>query len=166
MILFSDEAGVTLDAKLGIVWGLKGQQPVVPSSSPFGTVNLIGFVNPVEGSITVNKIRKGDSDNFIEQLKMVKNRNRRYKRITVYVDNARWHKSKKVKEWLKFNKRIRLRFLPKYAPELNPMERHWWYLRKKKTKNQVFDSYKECWKNINEHFNQLNKEQIVRLCQI
>ena len=47
MILFSDEAGIKLELKLGSVWSLKGQQPKVPTNSSWARVNLTGFVDPV-----------------------------------------------------------------------------------------------------------------------
>jgi len=148
------------------MWGLKGKQPKIVTTSPFGRINLIGFVDPVKGRLLINKIEKGNSDCFIEQLKFIKNKFRIYKKITVYVDNAKWHKSEKVKDWLCENKRLRILYLPKYAPDVNPMERHWWYLRKKKTKNVVFETKKDCLEKINEHVNDLTKSEIITICQI
>lgn len=155
-----------MDARLGLMWGLKGKQPEIITSSPFGRVNLIGFVDPVGGRVIINQINKGNGDCFIEQLNIIKNKKRRYKTIAIYVDNASWHKTKKLDRWLKINKRIKIEYLPKYAPDINPMERHWWYLRKKKTKNKVYESKEECWDDICEHTENLNKEEIIRICQI
>lgn len=148
------------------MWGLKGKQPKIVTTSPFGRINLIGFVDPVKGRLLINKIEKGNSDCFIEQIKFIKNKFRIYKKITVYVDNAKWHKSEKVKDWLQENKRLKIMYLPKYAPEVNPIERHWWYLRKKKTKNVVFETREDCLEKINEHVNDLTKSEIITICQI
>lgn len=164
--MFSDEAGVSLDAQLGLMWGLKGKQPEIKTTSPFGRINFIGFVDPIRGRVIINPIRKGNSECFIEELEKIKKNNRRYKTITIYVDNARWHKTKSLEIWLKNNQRVKIKYLPKYAPEINPMERHWWYMRKEATKNKVFESKQECLTKIHEHVKGMNKEEIIRICQI
>lgn len=166
MILFGDEAGVTLDAQLGFMWGLKGKQSQIDTNSPFGRINLMGFVDPIGGRVIVNPIEKGNCDCLIEQLTYIKNTNRRYRTITIYLDNARWHKTEKLNKWLRKNPRVRIAYLPKYAPELNPMERHWWYMRKKATMNTVFENKKECIDRILKHFSSLSHNEIKRLCQI
>jgi transposase len=166
IIFFSDEAGIDLDAQLGTMWALKGKQPKILTTSPYGRINLIGFVDPFKGRLIINRIDRGNSDVFIEQLKWIKNRFRRYRKITVYVDNAKWHKTQKVVNWLMENTRLNLMYLPKYAPEVNPMERHWWYLRKRKTKNTVFESKEECLSKIHEHVTDLRPSEIRTICQI
>jgi putative transposase len=166
VILFSDEAGISLEPKLGVVWGLRGAQPIVPTNSSWSRVNLTGFVDPVRGKILVTRMAKGNSENFVEQLNLVKKKYRRKTKITLYVDNARWHKTKIVKEWEANNINVKIEFLPKYAPELNPIERHWWYLRKETTQNVLYKNEEECWKSINGHFKSLTPKQIKILCQI
>lgn len=148
------------------MWGIKGRQPEIKTSSPFGRINLIGFVDPVGGRLMINQIKKGNGIIFIEQIEKIRKNNRRYKTITIYVDNARWHKTKSLELWLKKNKRIRIEYLPKYAPELNPMERHWWYMRKRATKNKVFECKQDCFAKIEEHARKLSKEEIIKICQI
>ena len=39
----------------------------------------------------------------------------------------------------KYKERIELVFLPAYSPDLNPMERIWWYMRKKITHNRYIE---------------------------
>lgn len=52
--------------------------------------------------------------------------------IHVICDNARFHQaaqSKRVKDYLeRWGERVRLHYLPTYAPETNPIERLWWHL--------------------------------------
>ena len=166
MILFSDEAGISLEPKLGAMWSLKGVQPIVPTNSSWSRVNLTGFVDPLRGKILVNQMEKGNSENFVKQLEIVKKKYKHKKRITLYVDNATWHKTNIVKEWVANNTKIKIDFLPKYAPELNPIERHWWYLRKEATQSVLFENKEECWNTINDHFKSLTAKQIKVLCQI
>lgn len=42
--------------------------------------------------------------------------------LFVICDNASIHKAKEVKEWLETNGLMELKFLPPYAPQLNPVE--------------------------------------------
>jgi len=163
--MFSDEAGINLDVDLGKIWATKGQQPEIVSHSPFGRVNLTGFVCPANGDIIINHMERGNSENFIKQLQIIKDLYQDYT-VKIYVDNARWHKTKTVFEWVGNNPTIQIDFLPKYAPKANPMERHWWYLRKRKTKNKVFDSKTDCLNSIKEHLSEMTKSEIKRICQI
>jgi transposase len=43
----------------------------------------------------------------------------------VICDNARYHHSGLLAEWLQTHKRISQKFLPAYAPNLNVIERRW-----------------------------------------
>lgn len=46
--------------------------------------------------------------------------------IHVFLDNARYHHAKIVREWLaQPGRRIKLHFIPPYCPHLNPIERLW-----------------------------------------
>jgi putative transposase len=49
--------------------------------------------------------------------------------ILVVWDNAPIHRSKLVRQFLKDHPRVTLEFLPPYAPELNPVETMWSYLK-------------------------------------
>lgn len=55
------------------------------------------------------------------------------------VDGAGWHGAKN----LRVPENITLMKLPPYAPELNPMENVWAYLRSNKLAITVFDSFED-----------------------
>lgn len=59
-------------------------------------------------------------------------------------------------------------FLPAYSPDLNPMERIWWYMRKKITHNRFINSLKERISWFWKLFSQLNKANELgkNLCNI
>ena len=57
------------------------------------------------------------------------------------VDNVRYHHAKRLKPILeKHKQKIELVYLPAYSPDLNPIERIWWYMRKKITHNRYLES--------------------------
>ena len=67
---------------------------------------------------------------FLEQLKITERGP-----VIVIWDNLRAHHSRKVKRWLLSNHRFTLEYLPPYAPELNPMEFGWAYLKYQRLPN-------------------------------
>jgi transposase len=59
-------------------------------------------------------------------------------------------------------------FLPAYSPDFNPIERVWWYMRKKITNNRHVDTLKnrmiEFWKMFS-HYQKPN-QFMVDLCNL
>jgi putative transposase len=57
------------------------------------------------------------------------------------LDNVRYHDAKRLKPILeRYKSRLELVFLPPHSPDLNPMERIWWYMPKKRTHNLYVES--------------------------
>ncbi|KAA6338833.1 hypothetical protein EZS27_013181 [termite gut metagenome] len=60
------------------------------------------------------------------------------------LDNVRFHHAKRLKPILeRYSHRIELVFLPSYSPDLNPIERVWWLMRKKVTHNRWVKTMEE-----------------------
>jgi transposase len=62
--------------------------------------------------------------------------------IYVICDNARYYRSKAVREYLKTS-RIELVFLPPYSPNLNLIERLWKFFKKKILYNRYYETFDE-----------------------
>ena len=61
---------------------------------------------------------------------------RAYRVIHVTCDNARFQNCRLVRDYLtQHGDRIVLHYVPKYAPETNPIERVWWHLHETITRN-------------------------------
>jgi len=60
--------------------------------------------------------------------------------IYIICDNARYYRSKVVQEYLK-NSRIKLVFLPAYAPNLNLIERLWKFFKKQVLYNRYYETF-------------------------
>jgi transposase len=74
---------------------------------------------------------------FIRHLDELRTRFRCYRKIHVICDNASSHDSRAVHDYLaEHGHRIVLHFLPKYAPDSNPIERIWWYLHEEITRDR------------------------------
>lgn len=60
----------------------------------------------------------------------------RGRRLLIIWDGLRTHKSRLVRRWLEAQQRqVQLEFLPAYAPELNPVEQIWNYLKNREIAN-------------------------------
>ena len=73
---------------------------------------------------------------FVAHLDDLRCQLRACKKIHVICDNATFHNCSAVKDYLAaWGHRIAIHFLPKYAPEANPVERVWWHLHETITRN-------------------------------
>ena len=81
---------------------------------------------------------------FLAHLDDLRDRLRRYKKIQVICDNAKFHRSEAVMIYLwDHRERIELHFLPRRSPDCNPIERVWWHLHEEVTRNHQCRSKEE-----------------------
>jgi transposase len=127
-IFFLDEAGVRSDAPLGRTWGEKGKKSVVKTSGQRQSVNAISAVNS-QGAFWYNVYTgRLNATTFIAFLKQFM-RNRR-KPVFLVLDKHPSHRATCVAQYVQsLQGRLELHFLPGYAPELNPDEFVWNYIR-------------------------------------
>jgi len=125
-------------------WFHQGDKPVVPSNSGrrrmniHGAVNLENFDLPYVDALTI------DAKSTIALFAKLEARNRDKATIHVILDNARYHHAKLVQSWLaRPDCRIKLHWLPPYAPHLNAIERLWGVLHKCVTHNRFYQTYNE-----------------------
>lgn len=127
-IFFLDEAGIRSDAPLERTWGAKGQTPVVATSGQRQSVNAISAVTMRGGfwySVYTGRL---NAARFIEFLKSFL-RGRRGP-VFLVVDGHPAHRAAKVARYVQsLRGRLELHFLPGYAPDLNPDEFVWNYVR-------------------------------------
>ncbi len=158
-MVFEDEASLSNTATVSYKWSEKGNQPKIEQQqSRKERCTLSGCVEPNTGKVITNKTAKGNTLSFFQFLMLVC---MQYPEQKVYMvlDNVRYHHAKRLKPILeRYKHRIELLFLPAYSPDLNPMERIWWYMRKKITHNRGIKSLEERMKDFDELFKDLEKE--------
>ena len=121
-----------------------GEQPVIScKQAKKERVTGFGSVNPVTGQLVVNFAQKGNTETFKRHLRKILRTYKDKRKIIVYVDNVRYHHAKKLKPFLEAHSELEICFLPAYSPDLNPVERVWWYMRKSITHNRYLSSIKE-----------------------
>jgi transposase len=120
-IFWLDEAGVRSDDPLQRTWGLVGKTPVVQTSSQRQSINVISALSNNGGFWFMAYSGRFNADKFIECLHDFM----RYRRrpVVMIMDGHPVHKAKKVLEYIKsMNGRLKIELLPPYAPEHNPDE--------------------------------------------
>jgi len=127
-IFFSDEAGFQSDPVLGRTYGLKGQTPIVTTSGQRQSLNVISAVNARGEFWAVTYTGKLNAESFMVFLQnFVESQPGK---IFLVVDGHPAHKANAVKHYIKSLKgRLELYFLPPYAPDLNPDEFVWSYMK-------------------------------------
>jgi len=141
VLLYEDEFSLSNTATLNYLWAEKGNQPIVNMKQKGSErATAFGSYNYMTGQITINFSKKGNSRTFKKHLKKVLYTYKKHSKIIMVVDNVKYHHSKYIKNWLKHNPKLELFYLPPYSPELNPIERSWWYMRKKITHNRFMET--------------------------
>lgn len=141
MIVFEDEASLSNTATVSYKWGLRGHQPQISQKQrKRERRTLFGCVDPDSGIVVTRVAERGNTITFFEFLLQV---TKQYmgKKVVMVLDNVRYHHAKRLKPILeRYCHQIELVFLPAYSPDLNPMERIWWFMRKKISHNRYLET--------------------------
>jgi len=143
--VFQDEVDVHTNPKIGSMWMRRGQQAEVVTPGTNVKRHLAGSLHWRTGKLLVS--RPGTQRNaalFVAHLEDLRQRLRCYRHIHVICDNAPFHDCRLVDEFLAcFGHRVTIHFLPKYAPNTNPIERVWWHLHEEITRNHRCQTIEE-----------------------
>jgi putative transposase len=145
--VFEDEVDIQLNPKIGSMWMRRGQQAQVETPGDNEKRYLAGSMNWRTGTLWRTQGKKRDGALFVQHLDDLRRRLRRYKKIHVICDNARFHRVAKCKRLAAYleqwGHRLVLHYLPLYAPETNPIERLWWHLHDEITRNHQCHTLEE-----------------------
>lgn len=154
---------------MGYQWSVKGKQPKVAcKQSKRERQTAFGSFNYNTGQMTVSFADKGNSKTFKKYLRKVMFEYRHVSKVIMVLDNVAYHHAHKIRDWVDAHPKLELYFLPPYSPDLNAVERAWWYMRKKITHNRYIKSLKErkaaFWKMVS-HYQKPN-EELKLICEI
>jgi transposase len=164
VLLGQDEARFPMVPTLQATLGVKGHRPRVGSWDCKDLLYAFCVVNLISGALHSNtlespkdaKRKTGQSktrrlqEAFAAHLRHVGRAypGDRHEQVVLLIDNAPWHRGKPVDQALADNPHLRLKRLPSYSPQLDPVERFWKKLRRRATHNRLFDSLGELKKSL------------------
>lgn len=142
-VLFVDAVHPEHNTMAAYGWIKKGQQRNLQTNSGRQRLNLHGAINIETLEMTIVESPTVDADSTIDLLETLNQKYPGSDRLHIILDNAGYHYSRQVKDYLKNNERINLVFLPAYSPELNLIERVWRYFKKNVLYNKYYEGIKE-----------------------
>lgn len=119
---------------------------------------MFGCIEPETGIVITGKADKGNTASFFSYLLLVV---KKYpgRKVVMVLDNVPYHHAKRLKPVLeRYKHRIELVYLPPYSPDLSPIERVWWYMRKKITHNRYVLNLQERITNFDLFIKEFNVE--------
>jgi len=128
-IYFWDESGFRADAVQGKTWGMRGHTPIVELPGNRQSISAASAVN-AKGAFWFVTYKGGmTAELFVALLKHIMRRRR--KPLLLVLDSLPAHKARMVRDYVEStNGKLELHFLPGYAPELNPDELVWNYVKR------------------------------------
>ena len=127
----------------GLCWGNPALPPIAETNSGRKRLNIMGAYDPATYSFThLTGEENCDAERVIEFPELIRKKYCRLSRIYLSVDNASYFHAKKVSEWLEDHSKIKLVFLPCYAPNPNLIERFWRFAKKKLVRSIYYKEYK------------------------
>jgi len=131
VVLASDEARLIWEIQSRRAWLKKGKKTIIRVNRSKDYQSFLGSLNLKTGHCHLHSLSWQDQREVIKALKKLK---KQYpgKNICIIWDNARWHKGKLIREELKKGRSLdnfHLINFPPYAPDTNPQEHVWMYVR-------------------------------------
>ena len=133
-LAFIDETGFMMYPTIRKTFSPRGETPINKVTDPHGRISTIGAitVSPIKHKLRWHYHTLNDDCNFrgpavvafLEQLS-----GEISAPVIVIWDQIIIHSCHVVKEYLRTNARMTLRSLPAYVPELNPVDRAWFYIK-------------------------------------
>jgi transposase len=141
LIIFIDESGVSERPTRVKTWAPRGATPTLQFHFNWHQLSLIAGMH-VRGMcfrLPDGSIAKEEVVAFLQGLLA------HFRRpLLIIWDNSRPHRSRLVRDYVASTQgRIQLQFLPGYAPELNPVEFLWSWLKRHALANYCPDSFAE-----------------------
>ena len=128
--------------------------------SPNRSYHLIGAQDWLSDQVFTLEVERKNSQTFIQFLEYLLVQCFPDEKVILVLDNASYHKSKATLAALSlFEPRVRVVWLPKYSPDLNPIERFWRHLKDLVAANKLDQSLDNLAHRVAEIIDCQNSEQ-------
>jgi len=132
-------------------WARRGTRPRQPADQRYESAYLFGAICPAKGKGAALAMPHADTEAMQLHLYEISRSVARGAHAVLLLDRAGWHTTGD----LAVPNNITLIFLPSRAPELNPVENVWQYLRANWLSYRVFETFEEiidaacqAWRNL------------------
>ena len=132
-----DEARIGQKNGLVRQWAQRGTRPRQPADQRYANAYLSGAICPARGKGAALALPHVDTEMMQLHLDEISRHVAKDAHAVLLLDRAGWHTTGK----LAMPKNITPILLPSRAPELNPVENVWQYLRQNWLSNRVFENY-------------------------
>jgi transposase len=140
-VLFGDAVHPTHAARPAGCWARRQEKLAIEQTSGRQRINIHGTIDLETGQTLMIETLTVDAASTVRLLESIEALYPMLVLIHVFLDNARYHHAKLVREWLaRPGCRIKLHFIPAYCPHLNPIERLWAVMHKNITHNKCYDT--------------------------
>ena len=126
-----------LDPGITRRWARRGTRPRAPHDQRTASAYIFGAICPEQGKGAALVMPRCDTEAMTAHLQEISRQVAAGAHAVLLVDQAGWHMSSK----LAIPGNITLMPLPPRAPELNPVENIWQFMRENWLSNRVFGSY-------------------------
>lgn len=132
-------------------WIRSGKRREIPTNASQKRLNILGALNLADMRLITSEYETLDAQatiRFLSKLLTTYSSGELY----VILDRGRYQYCKAVLEFAENNKRLHLRFLPPYSPNLNAIERTWKIMHENTTNNRYYATFKEFTESIRRFF--------------
>ena len=139
-------------------WTRRGEARTLKSNHGRVNVTLNGALSWPGREVVTREAAKITGPEVVALLQDLAARHPAVEAVTVVLDNATYSRAATVREWLATpGRRVRLVYLPPYAPNLNPIERLWWFFKKKTLWNRHYPTLADFKAAIRAFFGDLHR---------
>ena len=143
-VVFVDAVHPTHQVRAVGCWAAKDEAIAINPSSGRERLNIHGAIDLETGRTQMLDVPTVDASSTILLLMAILSAYPSMAMIHVFLDNARYHHAKLVREWLaREGERITLHFVPTYSPHLNPIERLWGLMHRNLTHNRSYPTFRD-----------------------
>jgi transposase len=140
VLYFVDGSHPQHQTQLAYGWIARGVRKAVKMTACQKRVHLLGAIELQNHHVEYRHVDWVNFDSISAFFNQLIEANPARKNIHIILDNAGYHKSEKMREFVdKTN--ITLHFLPPYSPNLNPIERLWKILHEQVTYNRYYPKF-------------------------
>ena len=125
-VVFADAVHPEYQSRPAHGWFPKDEKVAIKATSGRKRLNIHGAFDLETSRLTWVESERISAETTLSLLQKLEAAYPEKRVVHVFLDNARYHHAKMLQPWLERpDCRIRLHFLPPYAPHLNPIERLW-----------------------------------------